>query len=65
MPTENGLQQMITILMCLVISVADGDTLTVLCNGRKKQKLSHKQKIDTGELLQELFVMGLMLTRNR
>ena len=39
MPTENGLQQMITILMCLVISVADGDTLTVLCNGSKQVKI--------------------------
>ena len=39
MPTENGLQQMLTILMCLVIGVADGDTLTVLCNGNKQLKI--------------------------
>jgi endonuclease YncB( thermonuclease family) len=30
---------MITILMCLVIGVADGDTLTVLCNGSKQVKI--------------------------
>ena len=30
---------MITILMCLVIGVADGDTLTVLCNGNKQLKI--------------------------
>ena len=30
---------MITILMCLVVGVADGDTLTVLCNGSKQVKI--------------------------
>ena len=30
---------MITILMCLVIGVADGDTLTVLCKGSEKKKI--------------------------
>ena len=30
---------MITILMCLVIGVADGDTLTVLCEGSEKMKI--------------------------
>ena len=30
---------MIAILMCLVVGVADGDTLTVLCNGSKQVKI--------------------------
>jgi len=30
---------MITILMCLVVGIADGDTLTVLCNGSKQVKI--------------------------
>jgi endonuclease YncB( thermonuclease family) len=30
---------MITILMCLVVSIADGDTLTVLCNGTEQVKI--------------------------
>ena len=30
---------MITILMCLVVGVADGDTLTVLCKGSEKMKI--------------------------
>ena len=30
---------MITILLCLVVGVADGDTLTVLCKGSEKMKI--------------------------
>ena len=30
---------MITILLCLVVGVADGDTLTVLCEGSEKMKI--------------------------
>jgi endonuclease YncB( thermonuclease family) len=30
---------MITALMCLVIAIADGDTLTVLCNGNQQIKI--------------------------
>ena len=30
---------MITILLCLVVGVADGDTLTVLCKGNEKMKI--------------------------
>ena len=30
---------MITILMCLVVGIADGDTLTVLCNGNEQVKI--------------------------
>ena len=30
---------MISILMCLVVGIADGDTLTVLCNGNEQVKI--------------------------
>jgi endonuclease YncB( thermonuclease family) len=30
---------MITILMCLVVGIADGDTLTVLCNNNEQVKI--------------------------
>jgi len=33
------MKMVITILMCLVVGIADGDTLTVLCNGNEQVKI--------------------------
>ena len=42
---------MITILMCLVVGVADGDTLTVQCDGSKQVKI-RLSEIDAPEKMQ-------------